>query len=61
MDLAQDDSAVETLRARLSDVEVLPISGATRRGIDPLLERVWRVLEEDRSRATPSADASTAR
>src|SRR5688572_20097260 len=63
MDLALDeegDAAVEKLRRALPDKEVLAISGATRRGIDPLLERVWAVLQEERPRATPSAATSTA-
>jgi GTP-binding protein len=59
MDLAPDEEgkqAVERLRQELQDGEVLAISGATRRGIEPLLERVWAVLQEERSRANPSAD-----
>jgi len=63
MDLAleeEGEAAVKRLGRALPDREVLPISGATRRGIDPLLERVWAVLEEERSRATPAADTGTA-
>ena len=62
MDLALDEegeAAVQRLRRALLDREILPISGATRRGIDALLERVWAVLEEERSRATPAAGTGT--
>lgn len=54
MDLAADDAAVSALRASLGDVEIIPISGATRRGIETLLEHVWGVLEDEQSRATSS-------
>src|SRR5688572_1306201 len=57
MDLAVDEegeSTVERLREALPHKEVLAISGATRRGIEPLLERVWAVLQE-----TPRATAPT--
>lgn len=44
-DLApEDDTALQTLRDKLKPIEVLAISGATRRGITDLLERVWTKL-----------------
>lgn len=55
MDLAIDDQAVVRLRNELPDVEIFPISAATRRGVDELLERLWRLLGE---LATQSADSS---
>jgi GTP-binding protein len=63
VDLALDeeaDAAVERLRTALPGREALAISGATRRGIEPLLERIWTILQDERSRASSSADASTA-
>jgi GTP-binding protein len=44
MDLATDDEAIDKLRDDLSDVEILAISGATRQGIDNMLEELWRML-----------------
>jgi GTP-binding protein len=44
MDLATDDGAIDKLRDELSDVEILAISGATRQGIDNMLEELWRML-----------------
>jgi GTP-binding protein len=44
MDLATDDEAINKLRDDLSDVEILAISGATRQGIDNMLEELWRML-----------------
>jgi GTP-binding protein len=47
MDLATDESdALEKLMAAVPDKEILAISGATRQGIDPLLEELWRMLKE---------------
>ncbi len=43
-DLSLDDDAIEKLRADLAPIPVLSISGATRQGIDPLLEAVWTLL-----------------
>jgi GTP-binding protein len=44
MDLATDDEAINKFRDDLSDVEILAISGATRQGIDNMLEELWRML-----------------
>jgi GTP-binding protein len=46
MDLAVDDDALNKLQNELSDVEIFPISGATRQGIENLLEELWRMLHE---------------
>ena len=46
MDLAIDDEAMEKLREELPGREIHAISGATHRGIEPLLERLWQVLRE---------------
>ena len=42
MDLAIDDEAIDHLRAELPDKQIFPISGATHRGVEKLLEELWR-------------------
>ena len=45
---ADDDSdALEKLLVALPEREIFAISGATRQGIDPLLEELWRMLQEE--------------
>ncbi|HEX3357791.1 MAG TPA: GTPase ObgE [Tepidisphaeraceae bacterium] len=44
MDLAIDDEALKKLRDDLSGLDIFPISGVSRQGIDPLLEKLWGVL-----------------
>ncbi|MBC7784562.1 MAG: GTPase ObgE [Burkholderiales bacterium] len=44
IDLSLDDDALKSLRAELKDKEVLAISGATRNGLEPLLEAIWTKL-----------------
>jgi GTP-binding protein len=46
MDLAVDDDALTKLQNDLADVEIFPISGATRQGVENLLEELWRMLHE---------------
>src|SRR3954466_5038025 len=46
MDLAIDDEALDKLRAELLGKEIFPISGVSRQGVDPLLERLWQILRE---------------
>jgi GTP-binding protein len=46
MDLAVDDDALEKLRRELPDKEIFPISGVSRQGLEPLLERLWQILAE---------------
>jgi GTP-binding protein len=53
-DLALDSEAVDALRAELPGLEIFPISGATRAGVEPLLERVWTVLEERKAELAES-------
>lgn len=43
-DLSLDDDALNKLRADLAPTPVLAISGATRQGLEPLLEAVWDML-----------------
>ena len=51
LDLAIDDEAVEKLMADLPDREIFAISGATRQGVEPLLETIWRILQEEKQKA----------
>jgi GTPase len=46
MDLAIDDEALDNLRADLPGVELFPISGVSKQGVEKLLESLWRILEE---------------
>src|SRR3954470_681328 len=46
IDLAIDDEALDKLRADLPGKEIFPISGVSRQGVDPLLERLWQILRE---------------
>ncbi len=58
MDLAIDQTALQKLRDDLPSVEILAISGATRHGIESLLDRIWKLLRDDR---ISSADAAANR
>ena len=44
-DLSIDDEALDKLRKHLPGVELFPISGATRIGVDKLLEALWNILK----------------
>ena len=46
IDLATDEHAIEKLMNELPDREIFAISGATRQGVEPLLEELWRMLKE---------------
>ncbi len=54
-DLANDTYALDALREELPDKEILPLSGATRQGLDPLLEMLWKILLEVREQAPEKA------
>ena len=41
-----NNPALETLMEALPEREIFAISGATRQGVDPLLEELWRMLAE---------------
>jgi GTPase len=63
MDLSVDqegEQAVERLRRELPDREIFPISGVARQGVDPLLERLWALLQEERANEPAAAAATTA-
>ena len=49
MDLAIDDEAIDHLRAELPDKEIFAISGASHQGMQPLLERLWQVLQDEKA------------
>src|SRR3954471_18012102 len=44
LDLATDSIALEKLMNDLPDREIFAMSGATRQGVEPLLEELWRIL-----------------
>jgi GTP-binding protein len=54
MDLAVDREALEKLRQDLPGTEIHPISGVSRQGVEGLLERIWRILEQLREAAPAS-------
>jgi GTP-binding protein len=54
MDLSTDDSAVDALRAALPDRQVIALSGASRRGVDDLMERLWDILRYTTSNGSES-------
>src|SRR5206468_12928710 len=55
MDLAVDDEALAKLRRDLPEKEIFPISGVSRQGLEPLLERLWQVLQEQKAQQPHSA------
>jgi GTP-binding protein len=60
MDLAVDDEALDKLRRELPDKEIFPISGVSRRGLDPLLDKLWRILQEYKANEPQSVGSATA-
>jgi GTPase len=48
IDLAVDDSALDELRESLPGEEIFPISGATHRGVQQLLDALWRILHPEK-------------
>ena len=46
IDLSIDDEALRRLRGELPGVELFPISGVSREGVEALLQRLWGVLSE---------------
>ncbi len=57
LDLAIDDEALDALMDALPDKEIFAISGATRQGVESLLETLWRTLREDADAADHAKDA----
>ena len=46
MDLAIDDDALDRLKGELPDKQIFPISGASHKGVEHLLEALWKILLE---------------
>src|SRR4030095_8030512 len=46
LDLAVDNEALDGLLNELPDREIFAISGATRQGVESLLETIWRALRD---------------
>src|SRR5438552_11588358 len=51
MDLAVDKEALNKLRANLPSLEIFPISGVSRQGVEQLLEKLWKTLQDIKSPA----------
>ncbi len=45
IDLSIDDEALDKLRQDLPGVELFPISGVSKHGVEPLLEALWEMLK----------------
>lgn len=69
MDLATDHEALNHLREELAGKEIYAISGVSRQGVEPLLEKLWLVLQDEKAKqplevqptaARPSADQPSA-
>lgn len=57
IDLAVDDEALEKLKGELPGKKIYSISGAAHKGLEPLLEAMWRRLQEikeEEAMRTPS-------
>jgi GTP-binding protein len=62
MDLATDDSdALDKLMTAIPDKEIFAISGATRQGVEPLMEELWRMLREAESEQQDAAEPAEGR
>jgi GTP-binding protein len=48
-----DDGALEKLRRDLPDLEIFPISGVSRAGVERLLETLWDILKEMKQSEAP--------
>jgi GTP-binding protein len=55
MDLAIDDEAIDKLHHDLPGVQLFPISGVSRQGVEKLLEALWRDLEELKTETAAAA------
>jgi GTP-binding protein len=56
IDIAIDNEQLDDLRAKLPNVEMMPISGVSHQGVDALLERLWHVLQEQKAQE-PSVES----
>jgi GTP-binding protein len=60
LDLATDSDALEKLMNELPGKEIFAMSGATRQGVDPLLEELWRALQEEAKKEPVVPDDTSA-
>jgi GTP-binding protein len=56
LDLATDSEALEHLQAELAGKEIFAISGASHQGVQPLLDRLWQVLQEEKAKEPPDEE-----
>jgi GTP-binding protein len=56
LDLAIDDEALDHLKAELAGQEIFAISGSSHQGVQPLLERLWQVLQEEKTKEPPEEE-----
>lgn len=54
MDLAVDSDALDQLRRDLPDRQIHPISGVSRQGVEPLLETLWKILQDVKASQPPA-------
>jgi GTP-binding protein len=54
VDLSIDDEALAKLQADLPGVELFPISGVSRQGVEKLLEVLWSILKELKESEAPA-------
>ncbi|HEV2293120.1 MAG TPA: GTPase ObgE [Tepidisphaeraceae bacterium] len=57
LDLAMDNEALDALMQALPEREIFAISGATRQGVESLLETIWRALHQHPAAADHSQKA----
>jgi GTPase len=57
IDLATDSAALDHLRRELAGLEVFAISGASHQGLQPLLERLWQTVQEEKAKIPPEKPA----
>lgn len=51
MDLAIDNEAIDRLRRELPDKRIYAISGASRQGVEDLLEVLWKIIQQRKAEA----------
>jgi predicted GTPase len=56
VDLSIDSEALDHLKSELAGKEIFPISGASHEGVQPLLDRLWQVLQEEKAKEPPDEE-----
>jgi len=61
MDLAIDSAAIDRLRQELPDKTIYAISGASRKGVEDLLDVLWKILQEIKAETplSPAVEGQT--